>query len=133
MHFLTTKIMFSSYHRLWNPSFSDSQNEDVYQECFRGHGHNYILEVTIKGTPDPETGMVMDIKRLNKLIMKEIHTRVDHKSLNDDVDFLNGVIPTAENVCSKVWKVLKPKLQDADLYKLKLFESEKNIVEYFGE
>lgn len=133
MHYLTTKIMFSAYHRLWNPEFSDAKNEEIYQECFRGHGHNYVLEVTVKGKPEPETGMVMDIKRLNKLVMREIHTLVDHKSLNDDVEFLKGVIPTAENVSYYFWKILKDKIQHADLYRIKLFESEKNIVEYYGE
>ncbi|MBI2646067.1 MAG: 6-carboxytetrahydropterin synthase [Deltaproteobacteria bacterium] len=140
MHYLTTKIMFSSFHRLWNPKFSDLENEEIYQECFRGHGHNYVLEVTVnvlevtvKGQPHPQTGMVMDIKRLNKLLMREVHTLVDHKSLNDDVEFLKGVIPTAENVSQGIWSLLKNKLQDADLYRIKLMESERNIVEYFGE
>ena len=133
MHYLTTKIMFSSFHRLWNPKFSDPQNEEIYQEYFRGHGHNYVLEVTVKGQPHPQTGMVMDIKRLNKLLMREVHTLVDHKSLNDDVEFLKGIIPTAENVSQGIWSLLKNKLQDADLYRIKLMESERNIVEYFGE
>ncbi len=125
--------MFSSYHRLWNPTFSDTENEEIYQECFRGHGHNYVLEVTVKGQTHPQTGMVMDIKRLNKLLMREIHTLVDHKNLNDDVEFLKGIIPTAENVSRGIWNLLKNKLKDADLYRIKLMESERNIVEYFGE
>ena len=133
MHYLTTKIMFSSYHRLWNPKFLDSENEEIYQECFRGHGHNYVLEVTVKGQAHPHTGMVMDIKRLNKLLMREIHTLVDHKNLNEDVEFLKDIIPTAENVSQRIWSLLKTKLKDADLYRIKLVESERNIVEYFGE
>jgi len=125
--------MFSSYHRLWNPKFLDSENEEIYQECFRGHGHNYVLEVTVKGETHPHTGMVMDIKRLNKLLMREIHTLVDHKNLNEDVEFLKDIIPTAENVSQRIWSLLKTKLKDADLYRIKLVESERNIVEYFGE
>ncbi len=143
--------MFSAYHRLWNPEFSDQKNEETYQECFRGHGHNYVLEVTVKGKPNGDTGMVMDIKRLHKLLMREIHVLVDHKSLNDNVEFLKGVIPTAENVSLRIWKILKDKLNDemlgsspinetfgnkpndADLHCVKLIESERNVVEYFGE
>lgn len=133
MYYLTTKIMFSAYHQLWNPSFSEIENEEIYQECFRGHGHNYELEVTVKGEPNPDTGMVMDIKRLRKLLQKEIHTLVDHKNLNEDVFFLKGVIPTAENISAALWKILQEKITEAKLYKIKLLESERNIVEYFGE
>lgn len=133
MYYLTTKIMFSAYHRLWNPKFLDSENEEIYQECFRGHGHNYVLEVTIKGNPNPNTGMVMDIKRLRKLLMKEIHTLVDHKNLNEDVFFLKEIIPTAENICFQFWKILQEKVTEAKLHHIKLIESERNIVEYSGE
>ncbi len=133
MHYLTTKIGFSAYHRLWNPDFTDVQNLEIYQECFRGHGHNYVLEVTVKGRTDLQTGMVMDIKRLNRLLMTEIFPIVDHKNLNNDVAFLKHVIPTAENISIQFWKILKSKLQEADLHKIRLLESEKNIVEYFGE
>jgi len=124
--------MFSAYHRLWNPEFSQEKNEEIFQECFRGHGHNYVLEVTIQGEVDPHTGMVMDIKRLKKFLMKEIHTLVDHKNLNSDVEFLKDIIPTAENMCTSLWKIISEKLKEAKLYRLKLFESENNIVEYFG-
>lgn len=133
MHYLTTKIEFSAYHRLWNPSFTKEQNEEIYQECSRGHGHNYVLEITVKGCSDLQTGMVMDLKRLNRLLMKEVFPLVDHKSLNDDVHILKNIIPTAENVSYCLWNLIKPKLKDANLHRLKLFESEKNIVEYFGE
>ena len=87
----------------------------------------------MKGQTHPQTGMVMDIKCLNKLLMKEIHTLVDHKNLNEDVEFLKDVIPTAENVSHGIWKLLKNTLKDAELYRIKLMESERNIVEYFGE
>src|SRR3989338_5627091 len=118
MHILTTKIGFSSYHRLWNPDFSDLKNEEVYQECFRGHGHNYVLEVSVKGKTDPETGMVMDIKRLNKLLMTEIFPHVDHKNLNDDVLFLQGKIPTAEVISECCWNILKDRIQGAQLHRI---------------
>lgn len=133
MFYLTTKIGFSAYHRLWNHSFSDQENTEIYQECSRGHGHNYILEVTVKGEANATTGIVMDLKRLNRLLMTEIFPWVDHKNLNDDVPFLKGKIPTAELVSACCWDILKDKIKDAKLYRLKLFESEKNIVEYYGD
>lgn len=133
MYYLTTKIEFSAYHRLWNPKFSDEKNKKIYQECFRGHGHNYMLETTVKGTLNPETGMVMNIKRLNQLLMTEIFPLVDHKNLNEDVPFLKGKIPTGEMISFCFWKILKDKLQDAKLHKLTLYESERNIVEYFED
>lgn len=77
--------------------------------------------------------MVIDIKRLNRLLMTEIFPMVDHKNLNEDVTYLKHVIPTAENISIQFWKILKPKLIEVDLYKIRLLESEKNIVEYFGE
>jgi len=132
VHYLTTKIEFSAYHRLWNPKFSEQENHDIYQECARGHGHNYVLEVTVKGDANPETGMVMDLKRLNYLLKTEIFPVVDHKSLNSDVPYLKNRITTAENISAYFWDILKEKLQGAKLHKIKLAETEKNIVEYFG-
>ena len=133
MHYLTTRIEFSAYHKLWNPNFTPQQNEEVYEECSRGHGHNYIVEVTVKGNADPQTGMVMDLKKLNRLIKQEIYTYCDHKNLNQDVTFLEGVIPTAENLSTVFWKVLAPKIKDANLYRVRVCESQKNVAEYYGD
>ncbi|MBI4040356.1 MAG: 6-carboxytetrahydropterin synthase [Deltaproteobacteria bacterium] len=132
MHYLSTRIHFSAYHRLWNPAFSETKNEEIYQECIRGHGHNYILEVTIQGNTDPHTGMVMDLKKLKHLLKKEVFHFVDHKNLNEDVFFLKGIIPTAENLATVFWQLLKPKITDAKLYRIRLLESENNIAEYYG-
>lgn len=132
MYYLTTKIDFSAYHKLWNRHFSPQKNEQVYQECSRGHGHNYVLEITVKGEADPQTGMVMDIKRLRKILMTEVFPKVDHKSLNDDVPALEGKIPTAEILSGYFWSLLKDKIHKAELHRLTLYESEKNIVEYYG-
>jgi 6-pyruvoyltetrahydropterin/6-carboxytetrahydropterin synthase len=133
MHYLTTRIEFSAYHKLWNPDFSEAENKEVYQECHRGHGHNYVLEVTVKGATDKDSGMVVDLKRLNRLLMTEIFPHVDHKSLNDDVPFLEGIITTAENLSVVFWNIIEKKLSGAKLHKVKLLESERNVVEYFGE
>jgi 6-pyruvoyltetrahydropterin/6-carboxytetrahydropterin synthase len=135
MVYVTRKTEFSAAHRLYNPAFSDEKNEKVFDICnnLYGHGHNYILEVTVCGKPEKDTGYVIDLKILKKIIDDEIITKVDHKHLNFDVDFLKGVIPTAENIAMKFWEILFPKIRSGKLYSIKLYESDKNSVEYKGE
>ncbi|MEP7218012.1 MAG: 6-carboxytetrahydropterin synthase [Bacteroidota bacterium] len=135
MIYVTRRAHFSAAHRLYNPGFSDAKNEAVFDKCnnYHGHGHNYQMEVTVKGIPDPETGYVIDLKFLARLIEEEILVKVDHKHLNFDVDFLSGVIPTAENIAIAFWRILEPKISSGILHSLKLYESENNFVEYFGE
>ncbi len=134
MIFLTRKTEFCASHRLYNPDFSPEKNEKTFGLCNNpnGHGHNYVLEVTVKGEVDPETGMVLDLKTLKKLITLEIIDKVDHKNLNVDVQFMKGLIPTAENIAIKVWEILEPKIMNGKLHEVKLFESERNIVIYRG-
>jgi 6-pyruvoyltetrahydropterin/6-carboxytetrahydropterin synthase len=133
--YVTRKTEFSAAHRLFNPKFSDEQNEKVFDICnnLYGHGHNYLLEVTVAGSPDKDTGYVIDLKILKKIIDEEIIRKVDHKHLNFDVDFLKDIIPTAENIAMKFWEILYPKIKNGKLYSIKLYESDKNFVEYKGE
>jgi 6-pyruvoyltetrahydropterin/6-carboxytetrahydropterin synthase len=135
MIYVTRKSEFSAAHRLFNPNFTDEKNEQVFDICnnYHGHGHNYVLEVTVAGNPNPETGYVIDLKLLKKIVDDEIIRKVDHKHLNYDVDFLNGIIPTAENLVVKFWNLLKDKIPTGNLYSIKLYESDKNYVEYRGE
>ena len=135
MIYITRKLEFCASHRLYNPKFSDQENEEIFGLCNNpnGHGHNYVLEVTVKGDVDPETGMVLDLKILKKLINEEIVEKVDHKNLNVDVDFLNGIIPTAENIAIHFWDILEPKIHNGKLHQIKLFESERNFVIYRGK
>nr|NIQ03538.1 6-carboxytetrahydropterin synthase [Nitrospinaceae bacterium]NIR57431.1 6-carboxytetrahydropterin synthase [Nitrospinaceae bacterium]NIS87890.1 6-carboxytetrahydropterin synthase [Nitrospinaceae bacterium]NIT84759.1 6-carboxytetrahydropterin synthase [Nitrospinaceae bacterium]NIU46934.1 6-carboxytetrahydropterin synthase [Nitrospinaceae bacterium] len=98
-----------------------------------GHGHNYVLEVTVQGEVEPQTGMVLDLKTLKQLIHQEIIEKVDHKNLNVDVAFLEDVIPTAENLAIKFWEILEPKIQSGQLHELRLFESDRNFVVYRGK
>lgn len=135
MVYLTRKCHFSASHRLYNPAWDNDRNEAIFDKCNnpRGHGHNYVLEVTVVGQPDPETGYVIDLKRLRDIIEEEIIEKVDHKHLNYDVDFLEGIIPTAENVAVIFWQILENKLPSGKLHALKLFESENNFVEYLGD
>jgi 6-pyruvoyltetrahydropterin/6-carboxytetrahydropterin synthase len=135
MVYVTKKITFSSAHRLFNPSFSDQKNEEIFDKCnnINGHGHNYVLEVTVAGYPNIETGYVIDLKKLKRILIDEIFEKVDHKHLNYDVEFLENVIPTAENISIQFWKILKDKITEGKLYRIRLFESDNSYVEYFGE
>ena len=134
MIFITRKIEFSAGHRLFNPNFSDEQNKATFGLCNNpnGHGHNYVLEVTLSGEVCNDTGMVFDLKELKKLTQREIIDKVDHKNLNVDVDYLKGIIPTAENLAIKFWEILEPKITKGRLYEIKLYESERNYVVYRG-
>lgn len=135
MVYLTRKEHFSAAHRLHNPDWCDDKNREVYGKCNNpnGHGHNYEIEVTVVGTPQSETGMVMDLKKLSEVINREIIEKVDHKHMNCDVDFLQGIIPTAENMATAFWQILSNNIVNGRLYAIKLYESNSNIVEYRGE
>lgn len=134
MIFVTRKAHFSASHRLFNPTFSEEQNEATFDKCnnFFGHGHNYVLEVTVKGLPDPQTGYVIDLKLLKRILDERIVEKVDHKHLNFDVDFLHGVIPTVENLCVAFWQEIADHLPSGELHAIKLWESDQNVAEYFG-
>ena len=137
MLYITRKVTFSAAHRLHNLKLSDKENKYIYGECNNpnGHGHNYVLEVTVRGNVPDKTGMVIDLKDLKKIITENIIEKVDHKYLNKDVDFMSDIIPTAENLVIQFWKILKKALleNNTELYELKLYETENNIVVYRGE
>lgn len=136
MIYISRKVEFCASHRLYNPEFSDDRNDATYGRCnnVNGHGHNYVLEVTLCGTIDPDTGMVMDLKALKTLLEKEILEKVDHKNLNVDVDFLSGIIPTAENIVASFWNLLEGRLpSNCRLFEMRLWESDNNLAFYRGE
>lgn len=135
MIYVTRREVFSSSHRLFNPNFSNEENERLFGKCnnLNGHGHNYILEVIVAGEVDPNTGYVIDLKVLKEIIKKNVISQVDHKNLNLDVDFLKGKIPTAENIAIGIWNQLDNKLPYGKLYSIKLYETENNYVEYKGK
>lgn len=136
MVYLRRKVEFCASHRLYNAALSDEENFALYGRCANpsGHGHNYTLEVTVKGKMDPRSGMVMDLKELKRIIVEEIVERVDHKNLNTDVDFLRDVIPTSENLVVCFWQLLEKRLAGrCELYEVRLWETENNVVFYRGE
>lgn len=131
---ITKRVEFSASHRLFNPEWDFDKNQEVFDKCNNpnGHGHNYILEVTVKGEPDPETGYVIDLKKLKLILKEKVVSRLDHKHLNMDVDFLQGVIPTVENIAILIWRILEPEITNGELYKIKLNETPDSWVEYYG-
>ena len=135
MIYITRKVHFSASHRLFNPEFDDTKNNEIFGICNNpmGHGHNYELEVTVCGEVPKNTGMVIDLKKLKEILEKEIVNKVDHKHLNYDVDFMKGIIPTAENIAFKFWEILNEKIPEGKLYEIKLYESQNNFVTYRGE
>jgi 6-pyruvoyltetrahydropterin/6-carboxytetrahydropterin synthase len=125
MIYLTRKVEFAASHRYHNPAFSAEENRRVFGKCNNphGHGHNYRLEVTIAGEPDPVTGMVLDLKELKDILEREIMQRMDHRFLNYEVAELKGQIPTCENVARVIWNLLEPKIPQGKLHRVRLYES----------
>jgi 6-pyruvoyltetrahydropterin/6-carboxytetrahydropterin synthase len=126
---VTRRATFAAAHVLRRPEWSERRNREVFGACAGEHGHNYVLEVSVSGTLDPATGMVINLKSLDQSIREAVIDHVDHRHLNHDVPFLEGVVPTAENLALAFWKQLDANLSGARLERLRLVESENNSVE----
>ncbi len=135
MIYLTRKIEFSAAHYYHNPAWSSAENKRVFGKHAnrKSHGHNYVLEVTVAGTPDPVTGMVLDLKELKEILEREIMERMDHRHLNHEVPELAGKIPTTENVAATIWNLLQPKITKGKLHRVRLYESPDLFVDCFGD
>ncbi len=135
MVYLTRLEHFNAAHKLYNPNWSREKNDEVFGMCANDnwHGHNFDLYVTVKGEPDVDTGFLMDVKNLSKLIKEYVIEKVDHKNLNMDVDFLQGKMCSTENLAIGIWNELKPLLPaQVQLHCVKLYETPRIYVEYFG-
>lgn len=137
MVYVTRKVHFNAAHRLHNPSKTEEWNKTMFGDCNHAnwHGHNYVMEVTVAGEPDPDTGYLMDLGKLKAIIEKKIIAKCDHRNLNVDVDFLQDVIPTSENLVKAFYDQLREEVERAcatggRLVSVKLFETERNIAEY---
>lgn len=134
--YVTRRERFNAAHKLFNPRWSDEKNKEVFGKCANAnwHGHNYDLFVTIKGTPREDTGFCMDLKYLSTLIKERVTSKLDHSNLNLDVDFMEGIMASTENLAIAIWKQLEAPIRAAgcELHSIKLFETENNYVEYFG-
>jgi 6-pyruvoyltetrahydropterin/6-carboxytetrahydropterin synthase len=131
---VTRRMRFNAAHRVFNPAFSDAENEATFGKCNNPnwHGHNYDLEVSVEGDVNERTGYVLDLAKLKGIVDRELIEKVDHRNFNLDVAFMQGVIPTAENIVIEFWKILEPAVAPAKLTRLLLRETEKNNVEYTG-
>jgi len=136
MVYLTRQEHFNAAHKLYNPNWSNEQNNAVFGVCANEnwHGHNYDLYVTVKGNPDPETGFVYDVKKLSQLIKSKVVDKLDHKNLNLDVEFMAGKLCSTENLAIAIWEQLVPHLPaSVELFCIKLYETPRIYVEYFGK
>ena len=133
--YVRRRVRFNAAHRLHNPIKSDAWNQETYGVCNspNWHGHNYVLEVTVAGEPDPDSGYVMDLGVLKQILEEKIISKCDHKNLNLEVDFLQGIIPSSENLVIAFWKELEHALPAGRLHLIRLYETENNVAEYRGE
>lgn len=136
MIYITRKEHFNAAHRLFRPEYSDEKNLEVFGKCSNPnwHGHNYELFVTVKGEVNPETGFLINLKELSRIINELVVDKLDHKNVNLEVDFMTGKLASAENLSIAIWEQLeRPVLEaGAEMHSVKLFETERNFVEYFG-
>jgi 6-pyruvoyltetrahydropterin/6-carboxytetrahydropterin synthase len=128
---ITKRVTFCAGHRLFNPAFDDEKNLRVFGECANpnGHGHNYVLEVSVTGPVDPQTGMIINLKDLKVVIDNEVVSKIDHKNLNLDVEFMRGLIPTTETLARRIWEILDARFGGNMLSRIVLWESENNRFE----
>ncbi len=132
---VTRLLRFNAAHRVHNPALSDEENRRLFGKCNNPnwHGHNYTLEVSVRGPVEERTGYVMDLGALRALVEESVVDEIDHRNLNVDVPFMQGIIPTTENIVVAVWRRLEPRIAPVRLVRLKLWETENNYAEYEGE
>ena len=135
MVFLTRKAEFSASHYYHNPEFTQEENQRIFGKCNNphGHGHNYTLEVTVKGKVDSHSGFVVDLKELKDIMNREVIDALDHRFLNKEVPEFAKAIPTTENLAVSIWQRLQPKLKLAELHRIRVYETPDLFVDYYGE
>ena len=137
MIYITRRERFNAAHRLFREDYTDSRNLEVFGKCSNPnwHGHNYTLFVTVKGEVDPATGFLVNLKDLSEIINQFVIEKLDHRNINVEVDFMKGKLASTENLAIGIWNELKAPIDHlgASLFKVQLFETENNFVEYLGE
>jgi 6-pyruvoyltetrahydropterin/6-carboxytetrahydropterin synthase len=135
--YITRREHFNAAHKLWVESWTDEQNIERFGKCANPnwHGHNFNLFVTVKGTPDPVTGLIVDLKELSLMIRELVTTKIDHQNINLDVTFMKGIMPSTENLAIAIWQQLEGPIaaKGGTLHRIKLYETENNYAEYYGE
>ncbi|MDG2330743.1 MAG: 6-carboxytetrahydropterin synthase [Flavobacteriales bacterium] len=136
MIFITRRERFSAAHKLWNQNWSDEKNFSTFGKCANPnwHGHNYELFVTVKGSIDPDTGFVADLKEIGKILNEKVISKIDHKNLNLDCEFMKDVMTSTENLAVEIWNQIKSDMVmlGCELHCVKITETENQYVEYFG-
>ncbi|MCF3649323.1 6-pyruvoyl trahydropterin synthase family protein [Synoicihabitans lomoniglobus] len=132
--YVTRQVHFNAAHRLHNPAKSAAWNRTTFGPCnnAKWHGHNYELEVTVAGEPDPDTGYVIDLGALKTILEERILRDCDHRNLNEEVKWLRGIIPSAENLAIAFWTRIAPVLPSGRLHRVRLLETPRNFVDYYG-
>lgn len=134
--YITRREHFNAAHKLWRPDWSEEKNDEVFGKCSNKnwHGHNFYIFVTVKGKPSDDTGFVINLKDLSKIMKEHVVEALDHKNLNLDVPFMAGILASTENLAIKIWEQIEEPIKEAggELVKIKLEETENNYVEYFG-
>src|SRR6201998_3669911 len=135
MVYLTRKAEFSASHYYQHPAFTAEENARIFGKCNNpnGHGHNYPLEVTVKGSVDPKSGFVVDLKQLKDVMSREVLDAMDHRFLNKEVPEFATRIPTTENLAIAIWQRLAPKLKAAQLHRVRVYENHDLFVDFYGE
>ena len=135
MVYLTRKAEFSASHYYHNPEFTPEENQRIFGKCNNphGHGHNYTLEVTVKGNVDQRSGFVVDLKELKEIMNREVIEAMDHRFLNQEVADFKDQIPTTENLAISIWRRLQPKLNLAELHRVRVYETPDLFVDFYGE
>ena len=135
MVYLTRKAEFSASHYYHNPEFTPEENQRVFGKCanLNGHGHNYTLEVTVKGEPETKSGFVIDLKELKAIMQREVIEVMDHRMLNKEVPEFATAIPTTENLAIAIWNRLEGKLKVAKLHRIRVYETPDLFVDFYGE
>ena len=135
MVYLTRKAEFSASHYYHNPALSPEENQRLFGKCnnSNGHGHNYTLEVTVRGKVDPRSGFVVDLKQLKDIMHREVLDALDHRFLNKEIPEFSKLIPTTENLAITIWQRLAPKLSSAELHRVRVYETPDLFVDVYGE
>ena len=131
---LTRRAEFSASHFYHSPSLTDEQNKQLYGKCNNphGHGHNYTLEVTVRGRISERSGMVVDLKQLKEVLNREVLSILDHRFLNEEVPVFRDLIPTTENIAVEIWRMLAPRLEFCELHRIRLYETPDLFADYYG-
>lgn len=134
MVYLTRQAEFSASHFYYLPALSEAENQRLFGKCANrnGHGHNYVLQVTVKGDMDPATGMVLDLKELKDILEREVMQAMDHRFLNHEVPPFAEVVPTTENLAVEIWRRLAPRITKGRLHQVRLYENPDLFVDYYG-